>query len=472
MVSEKSSYDLFEASGKTFSAVFDAGLSRGADFCDLFYHYRVRTSLEIRDGIVCDASHLALRGAGVRVVSGVRAGYSHTADLGRQALVSAAASASRIADGPVRAAPAASYPHSRFGQPYGEPAVDYFPSDAKDRLERLDGRMRSLDRRVAKVRLFMVSGYDAILVVNSAGSAAFDLRPMTGFWADCTAESGGVRENNYAGFGGRRPIGDLTAEIEERVAREAVERTVELFDAVPAPAGEFELVLGAGGSGILLHEAIGHGFEADFIRRGHSIFTDRMGTRVASDEVTIVDSGTIPGANGSIAVDDEGTAGQETVLVERGIVRSWMHDLISARSFGVAPTGNGRREDYRHPPQARMRNTYMLPGTRKKEELIASVKRGVYADRFTNGEVNIGPGEFTFYVKSGRMIEDGRLGRPIKDVNIIGNGPRVLGDIVMVADDLEIPDELGSCGKGGQTVAVGMGMPSVKVARITVGGSE
>lgn len=471
MVSEKSSYELFEADGSVFSAVFGAGLSRGADFCELFYHYRVRTSLEIRDGIVCDASHAVFRGAGVRVVSGVRAGYSHTADLGRPALVSAASSASRIAEGPSRAAPAADYPTARVLRPYGAPEDEYFPSDAKERLERLEGRMRSLDPRVTKARVFLASGYDAVLVVNSEGFSAFDLRPMTGLWADCTAESGALRENNSAGFGGRRPVADLTPEIEERVAREAVDRTVELFDAAPAPAGECELVLGAGASGILLHEAIGHGFEADFIRRGHSIFTDRMGTRVASDEVTIVDSGTIPGANGSISVDDEGTAGQETALVEGGVVRSWMHDLISARSFGVAPTGNGRREDYRYPPQARMRNTYMLPGKRKKEELIASVRRGIYADRFTNGEVNIGPGEFTFYVKSGRMIEDGRLGRPIKDVNIIGNGPRVLGDIVMVADDLRIPDELGSCGKGGQTVPVGMGMPSVKVARITVGGA-
>jgi TldD protein len=254
------------------------------------------------------------------------------------------------------------------------------------------------------------------------------------------------------------------------MVKEAVDRTMILFDAVQAPAGEMPVVLGAGASGILLHEAIGHGMEADFNRKGTSIYADKIGKKVAQPFVNIVDEGTQEGARGSINIDDEGNAAGRTNLVENGVLTTYLHDTISAKHYGVKPTGNGRRESYQYAPLPRMRSTYMLPGPHKKEEIIASVKKGLYCSNFTNGQVQIGAGDFTFYVKNGYLIEDGKLTRPIKDVNIIGNGPKVLEQIDMVADDLTIDQGGWTCGKDGQSVPVSQGIPTVRVASITVGG--
>jgi len=253
-------------------------------------------------------------------------------------------------------------------------------------------------------------------------------------------------------------------------ASEAVRRTVALFDSVKLQGGEMELVLAAGDSGILLHEAIGHGMEADFNRKQISIFSDKIGKSVAEKFVTIVDNGTNKNLRGSINLDDEANASERTVLVEEGMLRSYMHDRISSKHYKVKPTGNGRRQSFRYPPQPRMRNTYMLPGPHKKEEIIRSVKKGLYVEVFTNGEVHIGAGDFTFYVKSGRLIENGRLTRPVKDTNVIGNGPDVLKNIVMVGDDLKMAEHGGTCGKKGQAAPVSSGLPTVKVSKITVGG--
>jgi TldD protein len=286
----------------------------------------------------------------------------------------------------------------------------------------------------------------------------------------CVAERGGRRESNHHNLAGREGFEFFTPERIRKVAHDAVDRTVFCFDASTAPAGEMPVVLAAGSAGILLHEAIGHGMEADFNRKGVSVYSDKLGKRIAGDEITIVDDGTQPHARGAINVDDEGIEGQRTVLVEGGVLRSYMHDRISAKHYGVEPTGNGRRQSFRDPPLPRMRSTYMMPGSVPPEDIVKSVKHGVYAETFTNGQVMIGAGDFTFYIKTGYLIEDGRLTRPIKDTNIIGNGPQCLERTDLVGTDFKIDEGGWTCGKDGQSVPVSIGMPTVRVSAITVGG--
>jgi TldD protein len=285
-------------------------------------------------------------------------------------------------------------------------------------------------------------------------------------------EQNGRIENYFAGQSFRMGSEFLTNQIVDEIAREAVEKTSMLFEAGMPKAGEMEVVMGAGDSGILLHEAIGHAFEADFNRKNLSIFADKMGKKVAEDFVNIVDDGTLKGKRGAINFDDEGNASEKTRIVSNGILSSYLHDRISAKYYNVKPTGNGRRQDFRNIPIPRMRCTYMENGPHKKEEIIASVKNGVYVDNFSNGEVNIGQGDFTFFVKFGYLIENGKLTRPIKDFNIIGNGPQALADMVMVADDLSITNGMWTCGKNGQGAPNSMGIPTVKIKKLTVGGTN
>ncbi|MCM3875817.1 MAG: metallopeptidase TldD-related protein, partial [Thermoanaerobaculia bacterium] len=316
---------------------------------------------------------------------------------------------------------------------------------------------------------FMDQG-SAVLIADSEGRLVEDIRPMTSLYVSCVAEQDGRKETNAYNVAGRADLGYYTPERLERAVKEAVSRTTILFEAVQPPAGEMPVVLAAGSSGILLHEAIGHGMEADFNRKGTSIYSDKIAKAIAKPFVNIVDEGTQTAARGALNVDDEGMPAGRTMLVENGILTTYLHDSISAKHYGVKPTGNGRRESYQHAPMPRMRSTYMLPGPHKTEEIIASVKKGIFCSSFTNGQVNIGPGDFTFYVKNGFLIEDGALTKPIKDVNIIGNGPKVLEKIDMVSDDLKIDEGGWTCGKNGQSVPVSQGIPTVRVASITVGG--
>ena len=311
-----------------------------------------------------------------------------------------------------------------------------------------------------------------MLIADSEGRLVEDIQPMAQLWLSCTAEQGGKRETNGYNVAGREDMSFFSEERLARVIKNAVDRTTILFEAEPAPAGELPVVMAAGSSGILLHEAIGHGMEADFNRKNVSIYADKIGQNIAQPFVSIVDDGTIGRARGSINVDDEGNVSQKTMLVEGGKLATYLHDSISAKHYGVEPTGSGRRESYQHVPMPRMRSTYMLPGPHKKEEIIRSVKRGIYCENFSNGQVKIGAGDFTFYVKNGYLIEDGKLTKPIKDVNIIGNGPKVLEKIDMVSDDLMIDEGGWTCGKDGQSVPVSQGMPTVRVSAITVGGRK
>lgn len=466
-------YDEFEVTPALLTEVLAAGLARGGDFCELYFQFRHSDNLWLEDHQIRGGSLHVLRGMGVRVLRGDQTGVSHTASLDRQSLLAAAGIAACIADSgqsgqPVAADPARSAALPRH-YPASGAALDV--TGARKWLERLDRKVFGLDRRVIKASCGLRCTREQILVVNSEGLVAWDDRPQFGVWSNCIAEHQGRREENGFNHGSRTlQSATMTAALLDRVARQTVDLTVRLFEAVEAPAGEMPLVLAAGEGGILVHEAMGHGFEADFIRKGTSIFAGRLGQMCASPEVTVVDSGILPDQWGSINMDDEGHPAQETVLVDQGRLNSWIHDRLSARHFNCPQTGNGRRQDYTCLPIPRMTSTYIKPGRHSREEIIGSIKQGIYAEQFSNGQVNIGPGDFTFYMKSGWLIEDGKLTRPVKDVNLIGNGPKVLQELEMVGNDLAVPNSMGNCGKNGQGVPVSFGMPTLKVKHITVGG--
>jgi TldD protein len=309
--------------------------------------------------------------------------------------------------------------------------------------------------------------------VTSDGLAVEDVKPGSYLGARVTAEQDGRRESNGYNIAGRRDIHSYTPRIVDEIAATAVERTVALFEAVQPPAGEMPVVLAPGDSGVLLHEAIGHGMEADFNRKEISIYSDMINRKICSDKITIVDNGTNPNLRGSINVDDEGNVSERTVLVEKGVLRTYMHDRISAQHYGVAPTGSGRRQSFRYKPMPRMRNTYMESGPDDPAEIIKSVKKGVYAVNFTNGQVQIGAGDFSFYVSAGYLIEDGKLTAPVKDINMIGNGPKALENVSMVGNDLKIAVGGWTCGKNGQSVPVSQGQPTIKIDRsVTIGGTQ
>lgn len=475
--------EYFELDRQLLGRVLSAGLSRGADACELFFQRRRSVSLNLSGHAVRKGGVSIIRGVGVRVIKDGRTGYSHTADLSETGMAEAARVASMIAEGFAGPRTVEATRHIaddvrtidvRNGHTkklYEESTDDFDVGHARAWLESIDAQCHSLDSRVSRAIVFIQSASERVLVVNSNGRMASDDRPLFMAYAGCVAESGGRTEENMESFGIRKnPRAVMTSETAERLARGAVRGTVSLFDAVESPSGEMPLVLAPGGGGILLHEAMGHGFEADFIRKGTSIFAGKLGEKVAGTDVTIVDSGLENESFGSLHIDDEGAVSRETTLVEEGRLSSWLHDGVSASYFGVEPTGNGRREDYRHAPLPRMRCTFMRPGPHSPEEIIGSVKRGIYAERFSNGEVDIGPGDFSFYVKSGFLIENGKLGAPVKDVNLIGNGPAALAEVEMVGNDLAFDEGCNYCGKYGQSVPVGMGTPTLKIRAITVGG--
>lgn len=464
----------FGAFGVDAALLHDAlaeAMGRGGDFADLYFEHSVARSLGLEDGAVNRASAGVDLGVGVRVVRGDQTGYAYTEDLSRAAVLQAARTAAAIADG---AAGQVTQPF-RVGRvadryPVQRPWEQVSTTDKLPLLQHLEQRAWAADPRIQKVNLYLGDRSGAVMVATSDGELVFDRQPMTVLSLSCSAAHEGRRESGGANIAARDDWSFYTPERLERLVGDAVARTTQLFDASPAPAGEMQVVLGAGSSGILLHEAIGHGLEADFNRKGVSIYADKMGQAIASPLVTIVDDATVAHSRGAINVDDEANPAGCTHLVEQGVLTSYLHDRISARFYGVQPTGNGRRESFRSPPLPRMRATYMLPGPHTRDEIIASVHRGIYCDQFANGQVQIGAGDFSFYVRSGWLIEDGKLTRPVKDVNLIGNGPKVLEQIDMVGNDLQIDEGGWTCGKDGQSVPVSQGMPTVRVRAMTVGG--
>jgi TldD protein len=467
-------FDRFGVTEAMIADALGAALAKGGDHADVFFQHRVSNDLVLEDGAVNRAGSSVSLGVGVRVVKGDQTGYGFTEDLSPGALRECARTAATIADGPSRAAPQRFHVGGKLPQRYPLRVrwEDVRPEQKLPVLDGVNARVFAADPRVKKVTVYFRDESGAILLADSSGRLVEDVQPMTLLYVSCVAEQDGKRESGGYNVAGRAGFDFFTPDRVERVVREAVARTTILFEAVPAPAGEMPVVLAAGSSGILLHEAIGHGMEADFNRKNVSIYADKIGKPIAKPFVNIVDDATNEGARGAINVDDEGNDAGRTQLVENGVLTTYLHDSISAKHYGVKPTGNGRRESYQHAPLPRMRATYMLPGPHEKEEIIRSVKKGIYCTNFTNGQVNIGAGDFTFYVKNGYLIEDGKLTRPIKDVNIIGNGPKVLEKVDMVSNDLEIDEGGWTCGKDGQSVPVSQGLPTVRVSSITVGGQK
>jgi TldD protein len=451
--------------------VLSKALSKGGDFADLYFEHTISNTLRLEDHKVDRAYTSVNLGVGIRTVKGDQVGYGFTQELTEKSMMAAAATAATIADSSSKQV-ASVFAPLKAGNYYPLTGAKSWPIKSRLTLvEDLAEKCFSRSKDIIKVNGRFGDTQKRIMVVTSDGLKAEDFQPANALSASVSAEKQGRKEQFWFARGGRKDFSYYTQGLVNEIAQKVVDGAIKLFGAVTPPAGEMPVVFAAGDPGVLLHEAIGHGFEADFNRKKISIYSEMMGQKVAREFVTIVDDGTWPGARGSINFDDEGSPSQKTVLVDKGILKSYMHDRISARHYGVAVTGNGRRESFEYYPVPRMRNTYILPGPHKRDEIIASVKKGIYIEDVSNGQVNIGQGDFAFYVSQGRLIEDGILGAPIKDVNIMGNGPKLLRDVTMVADDLELGGNgLSTCGKEGQGVPVDCGMPTVLVGSLTVGG--
>jgi TldD protein len=452
--------------------VLGTALAKGGDYADLYFEHTIGNWIILEDGKVSRAYSDVALGVGIRTVKGDQVGYGFTQVLDEKAMLKAAAVAATIAAGsPSPVARQLSWMKPAGFYPLKKLLTDVPLADKLPLVQGVNDRCFSLSPLVVKVNASFHDQQKRIMVVTSDGVKAEDLQPRDYLTAFVIAEKEGRKEQAGWNLGGRRDFSYFGPDKVEAIAAKAVGDAVRLFDAVQPPAGEMPVVLAPGVTGILLHEAIGHGMEADFNRKNTSIFSTMIGKQVAEPFVTILDDGTIPGMLGSINFDDEGIPGQKTVLVENGILKSYMHDRISARFYKVSPTGNGRRESYQHYVQPRMRNTLMLAGPAAPGDVIRAAGKGIYVENVSNGQVNIGEGDFAFYVSQGRMIEDGKLGAPIKDINIMGNGPKMLRNITMVAGDLELSQGgTGACGKGGQAVPVGFGQPTCLVKSLTVGG--
>lgn len=449
-------------------------LAKGGDLADLFFEHTISNYLILEDGKVNRAYSDVALGVGIRTVKGDQVGYGFTQELAEKSMLAAAATAATIAAGAAKG-PAREFTLIKTADYY--PLKTLFsavPLETKLPLvQAVNDRCFALSPLVVKVNAQFHDQQKRILVVTSDGVKAEDLQPRTYLAAGIVAEKNGKRERAGWNFGGRRDFSYFAPAIVEELAKTAVNRTLVLFDAVQPPAGEMPVVLGSGVTGVLLHEAIGHGMEADFNRKKISTYCTMIGKKVAEPFVTIVDDGTIPNLLGSINVDDEGTPGQKTVLVDKGILTSYIHDKISAKFYGVKPTGNGRRQSYQHYPIPRMRNTYMEAGPATPDEVIKAAGKGIYVEDVSNGQVKIGEGDFAFYVSEGRMIENGKLGAPIKDVNIMGNGPKMLANMTIVANDFQFHQGgTGACGKDGQAAPCGFGQPTILVKSLTVGGTR
>ena len=451
--------------------VIMAALEKGGDYADLFFEHSLDNGVGLQDGEVNRASSDIQYGVGIRVVSGDQTGYAYVENVNVGEMLKAARTASRIASGSA-ATPPVKVDEHEFKNYY--PVVDSWEEvNIKAKmpyLQQLNERIFELDRRVTKVNASIYDTSSYILYYNSQGTICHDYRPMAIAVSSCIMQDGDRIENNSSSRASRRDFNFLSDELIEEMAQEVVKNTAILFEAVKPKGGEMPVVMAAGSSGILLHEAIGHAFEADFNRKNISIFSDKLNKKVCDEHINVVDDGTVAGDRGSINFDDEGVESRKTYIVKDGVLNSYLHDRISARHYGVAPTGNGRRESFKSMPIPRMRVTYMENGNHPEADIISSVKQGVYVERFSNGQVNIGAGDFTFFVKNGYLIENGKLTQPIKDINIIGNGPKALADITMVGNNLKIEPGAWTCGKDGQSVPVGQGLPSVLVKQLTVGG--
>jgi TldD protein len=448
-------------------------LSRGGDYADLFFEYRAGGGLVFEEGITRSASRGVSMGLGVRVQRGDATGYAHVEDLTWEAMKRAAETAARIASGGAGTPPVKLEPvvlPSRYE--LDELSIDVEGLDKRRLLERVSKAALAFDPKIVKVEASFAEEVREILVATSDGHIAHDVQPLMRIGVRAIAEHEGRREAGRSGGGGRMTLGYFEGKSPEWHAEQAARQALVLLDARQAPAGQLEVVLAPGDSGILLHEAVGHGLEADFNRKGTSNYTGQVGKPVASELCTVVDDPSFVQARGSINVDDEGVEPHKSVLIENGVLRGYMQDRLSARHFKTRPTGNGRRESFACAPMPRMTNTVLLAGPHDPEEIVKSVKRGVFAKTFGGGQVDISNGDFVFSLTESYLIEDGRITAPLKGVNLIGNGPETLRQVSMLGNDVATSDGIWTCGKDGQSVPVGVGCPTIKISRITVGGTE
>jgi len=465
----------FGLSDRGLEHVLGTALERRADHAECYFEFRVNQTASLEDGVVKKATRNVSQGVGVRVLAGTRTGYAYSDEVSLERLEIAARTARFIADerGGDRALPAPSgprVPHDLYA--LSEPPIDAPVPDQVALLARLDAVARAADPAITNVLAGLGTEHRVVLVVNSAGVFVGDVRPLVHLTVTCIAERGTNRQQGTYGGGGRLPFSALTDGRAERFAREAARQALTNLEAIAAPAGTMTVVLGPGWPGILLHEAVGHGLEGDFNRKRVSAFTDRIGTRVASELCTVIDDGTIPLRRGSLNVDDEGTPTSRTVLIEKGILRGYLQDRLNASLMGMPLTGNGRRESFAHVPMPRMTNTFMLAGEDAPEDIIRSVDRGLYAVSFGGGQVDITSGKFVFSASEAYVIEGGKVGRPVKGATLIGNGPDVLQRISRLGADLQLDEGIGTCGKDGQSVPVGVGLPTVRIDGLTVGGTQ
>ena len=462
--------DIFKVSEEQLKTLTDTALAKGGDFSDLYFEHTTYFNLLLKDGVVSSGGFHTDFGVGIRVLTGEKTGYAYSENTEMPDMLAAAKAASAIATGTCA---------SRTYIPVRDKAYDLYPVQLNWRersaenflpfLKELEKAIFEKDSRIIKVIARMSDSVSDVMMYNSLGELTCDSRPMGSVTATAVFEQNGKTENKTASRSFRMGAELIGPALVKELAEDVVKGIDERFAATRPKGGQMPVVMGAGASGILLHEAMGHAFEADFNRKGQSIFSGRLGQQVCPKGVNVVDDGTVAFNRGSGNYDDEGVPAQKTYMVRDGVLESYLHDRISASWFGIAPTGNGRRENFRYNPIPRMRATYMESGNADPQSIIADVKQGIYVDEFSNGQVKIGEGDFTFFVKSGYLIENGCLTTPVKDINIIGNGPQALSDIVAVGNDLKIDNGTWTCGKE-QSVPVSCGMPTVLVNNLVVGG--
>ncbi|MGR8979899.1 MAG: metalloprotease TldD [Gammaproteobacteria bacterium] len=454
--------------------VMNSLLCSRLDAADIYFQSSHAESWVLEGGIIKEGSHSIAQGAGVRAIAGDKTGFAYSDMIGVSTLLEAAKNVKAIVSQGQNVRVGLIKPETRLSYyPAVNPLKSLSDQQKIDLLYRIDRETRKMDKRIEEVIVSLVGVHDTILVARQDGSLAADVRPLVRLNVSVIVSDNGRREQGSMG-GGARSDYHYFFDRDKALAygREAVRQALVNLDAVAAPAGTMTVVLGPGWPGILLHEAIGHGLEGDFNRKGTSAFSGRVGERVASELCTVVDDGTLPGRRGSLTIDDEGTPTEKTVLIEKGVLKGYMQDRLNARLMKVRPTGNGRRESYAHAPMPRMTNTYMLPGNHNPQEIIESVKKGLYAKNFGGGQVDITSGKFVFSASEAYLIENGRLTRPVKGATLIGNGPDVLTRVSMVGNDLELDSGVGTCGKDGQSVPVGVGQPTLRIDGLTVGGTH
>ncbi|MBI3698639.1 MAG: metalloprotease TldD [Acidobacteria bacterium] len=463
--------DRYNLTERDLERYLGEALACGGEYADLYFEYISTSSLSLDESLIKSATQGISVGCGVRVLSGEKTGYAYTDDLAPEKILHAARVAAHIAAGPSEVQSIRVDERAALHNLYPVVGGDDGLSEKLDLMDRADRAARAFDSRIFQVRAGYADEMRHVLIATSDGRVSYDYQPLTRLAVFALAREGNNVQKGMDGGGGRVSLDFFqTVRTPEQFAREAARQAIVQLEAADAPAGEMTVVLGPGWPGILLHEAVGHGLEADFNRKQVSAFSGLLGRQVASPLCTVVDDGTIPGRRGSLNVDDEGNPTSRTVLIEKGILKAYLQDQLSSRILGALPTGNGRRESYQHMPMPRMTNTFMLAGEDAPEDIIQSVDRGLYCATFGGGQVDITSGKFVFSASESYLIEEGRITRPVRNATLIGNGPEVMRKVTRVGHDLKLDQGIGTCGKEGQSVPVGVGIPTIKVEKITVGG--